>query len=303
MEPISWEQAIEEYKLFLQIERGTSPHTLEAYLRDIDRHQLYFTTYHQAVGPVSTTLDQLKSFLAWLAESCLLAKRSIARNISSLRSFYSFLFAEGLLSDDPSAQLELPRFANKLPLVLSIEEIQRLLAAAPNSKNHHIRNKAMMEVLYSCGLRVSELISLEKDQLYLEEGFLRVLGKGSKERLVPIGEPAIESLTYYLKEVRVHLQEKKGAEGIVFLNKRGDRLSRVMVFYVVKDLCKRAGLSQNISPHTFRHSFATHLIEGGADLRAVQEMLGHESITTTELYLHLDREYLREVFALYHPRK
>ena len=303
MEPISWEQAIEEYKLFLQIERSTSPHTLEAYLRDIERHQQYATAYHQATDPTSTNLDQLKSFLVWLAESCLLAKRSVARNISALRSFYSFLFAEGLLLEDPSAQLELPRFVNKLPIVLSVEEIQKLLAAAPNSKGHHIRNKAMMEVLYSCGLRVSELISLEKDQLYIEEGFIRVLGKGSKERLVPIGEPAIESLVYYFQEVRSQQEEKKGAEGMVFLNKRGEKLSRVMVFYIVKDLCKRAGLSKNISPHTFRHSFATHLIEGGADLRAVQEMLGHESITTTELYLHLDREYLREVFALYHPRK
>ena len=302
MEPLSWEKAFTEYRLYLQIERDISPHTLEAYLRDLERLQHYSQAYYEAESPSSITLDVLREFLAWLVESCLLSKRSIARNISALRSFFSFLFAEELLAEDPSAHLELPRFPQKLPVVLSIEEIQQLLSAAPSSKAHDIRNKAIVEVLYSCGLRVSELISLEKEQLYLEEGFIRVMGKGAKERLVPIGEPASASLSFYLKEVR-HAQEgKKESESLVFLNKRGEGLSRVMIFYIVKALAKRAGLSKNISPHTFRHSFATHLIEGGADLRAVQEMLGHESITTTELYLHMDREYLREVFSMYHPR-
>ena len=303
MKSITWEESFTEYTLYSQIERGLSDNTLQAYQRDLERFMMYSQTLLEKDSPAALLLGDIREYLHWLVETCLLSKRSVSRNISAIRSFYGFLHAEELIDENPSALLELPRFSQKLPVVLEVEEIIKLLASIPISKPHHIRNRAIIELMYSCGLRVSELIGLEFSQLYLDEGFLRVLGKGEKERLVPMGMPAIESLNTYFEEVRDSQEAVKGHESKVFLNKHGQQLSRVMIFYIIKKLAKQAGLSSQVSPHTLRHSFATHLIEGGADLRAVQEMLGHESITTTELYLHLDREYLREVFALYHPRK
>ena len=303
MKFITWEESFAEYTLYSQIERGLSDNTLQAYQKDLERFAAYSQAILEKVSPAALSLEEIREYLHWLVETCLLSKRSVSRNISAIRSYYGFLYAEELISENPSALLELPRFPQKLPEVLEVEEILHLLASIPTSKAHDIRNRAIIEIMYSCGLRVSELISLEFSQLYLDEGFIRVFGKGEKERLVPIGIPAIESLKHYFEQVRYRQEAAKGHESKIFLNKRGQQLSRVMIFYIVKNLAKRAGLSPKVSPHTLRHSFATHLIEGGADLRAVQEMLGHESITTTELYLHLDREYLREVFSMYHPRK
>ncbi|MEM9719233.1 MAG: site-specific tyrosine recombinase XerD [Bacteroidota bacterium] len=303
MKLLTWEESFAEYTLYLQIERGLSENTLQAYKRDLERFMVYAQTILEKKGPAELILEEIREYLFWLVETCLLSKRSVSRNISAIRSFYGFLYTEELVGENPSSLLELPRFSQKLPIVLEVEEVLTLLSSIPSNKAHDIRNRAIVEIMYSCGLRVSELISLEFSQLYLDEGFIRVFGKGEKERLVPIGEPAILSLQTYFEQVRYRQEAAKGSEAVVFLNKQGSQLSRVMIFYIVKNLAKRAGLPTQVSPHTLRHSFATHLIEGGADLRAVQEMLGHESITTTELYLHLDREYLREVFSMYHPRK
>jgi len=302
MEAISWKSAFSSYQYYLQMERGMSDHTLLAYQRDLERYRLYAEALQQINSPAGIAPETLRTFLTWLVEDCLLSHRSLARNISALRSFHGFLFHEGLVAENPASLLEMPRFAQKLPFVLSVEEMQHLLTALPTRKDHHLRNKAMLEVLYAAGLRVSELISLELSNLHLEEGFLRVWGKGAKERLVPIGQPAIDALQEYLQTVRIKQKPVKDHDHFVFLSKLGKSLSRVMVFHIVKAVAKRADLPPAVSPHTFRHSFATHLIEGGADLRAVQEMLGHESITTTELYLHMDRSYLREIMAMYHPR-
>ena len=300
---INWDPAIKEYERYLTVERGMSPHTREAYLRDIQRFSHYGQEILELDSPALIKLDHLREFLTWLVQDCFLGERSLARNQSALRSFYGFLLTDGLTEDDPSLLLESPRFGQKLPTVLSIPEVEALLQAVDTSKPLGIRNRAMLELLYASGLRVSELIGLELSRVYFEEGFLQILGKGRKERLVPTGQPALAWLKRYLSEVRLEQKIQPGHEDIVFLNRRGKKLTRVMVFHIVKALLPLTDIQKNVSPHTFRHSFATHLIEGGADLRAVQEMLGHESITTTEIYLHLDREYLREVFALYHPRK
>jgi integrase/recombinase XerD len=298
---VTFETALKEYQLYLSVERSLAANSRDAYLRDMARH-IQWAKEKELTGPGTLTLELLRDYLVFLGESCLLGERSLARNISALRSFYGFLYSDELIPHDPSELLELPRFRQKLPEVLSVEEIDLLLAACDLSTPHGIRNRAMVEVLYAAGLRVSELISLEIKHFYFEEGFLRVVGKGNKERLAPVGQPAMDFTLHYLREVRTHVPVKKGHEAFVFLNRRGSRLSRVMVFEIIKELCLKAGVDKNISPHTFRHSFATHLLEGGADLRAVQEMLGHASITTTEIYLHLDREYLREIHRLYHPR-
>ncbi len=300
---LKWQPAIKEYERFLSVERGMTTNTREAYLRDIQRLALYSEELIGKASPLELELEHLREFLVWLVEDCLLGERSLARNISSLRSFFGFLIIDEYTEKDPAALLESPRFGQKLPTVLSVPEVEAILEANDTSTPLGLRNRAMMELLYASGLRVSELINLELSRVFFEEGFLRILGKGRKERLVPTGQPAIEWMKLYLREVRLEQKIQPGYDDIVFLNRRGKGLSRVMVFNIVKDLCKQAGIKKKVSPHTFRHSFATHLLEGGADLRAVQEMLGHESITTTELYLHLDREYLREVFTLHHPRK
>jgi integrase/recombinase XerD len=300
---MNWDEALQEYQLYLKIERGITPNSQQAYLSDLTRYLQYQQQVNGYPHPGRVSLQDLRDFLRFLSEECLLGKRSLARNISAIRSFHSFLLAEEIVDHNPSDLLELPRFGRKLPVVLSIPEIDAMLATHDLNESLGIRNRAILEVLYSSGLRVSELTGLELSRVFVEEGFLRIFGKGRKERLVPIGQPALEALLHYLREVRMAQQAKPGNDDIVFLNRRGKALSRVMVFNIVKEAARAAQIDKNVSPHTFRHSFATHLIEGGADLRAVQDMLGHESITTTEIYLHLDREYLREVHAMFHPRK
>ncbi len=301
--PLNWKDALMEYELYLSIERAVAENSRKAYLRDIQRYADYAETAWESKSPTEMDLDKIRSFLLFLVEKCEIAERSLARNISSLRSFHSFLYIDELMSHDPTELLELPRFGQKLPIVLSVPEIESLLNAIDLDAKHGLRNRAMLEVMYSCGLRVSELVGLVRSRIFFKEGFVQVMGKGRKERLIPMGEPAMEALSNYLEQDRNHQISYRGHEDYVFLNNRGKQISRVMIFHIVKKLCTQAGIAKNISPHSFRHSFATHLIEGGADLRAVQDMLGHESITTTEIYLHLDREYLREVFTMYHPRK
>ena len=246
------------------------------------------------------TLQDLQQFIHWVAVLGI-AGTSQARIISGIRSFFKYCIIENIITKDPTALLEAPKLKRSLPDTLSIEEIEKILAQIDLSKPEGGRNKAILETLYSCGLRVSEIVNLRISGLYFDVGFLRVIGKGDKERLVPIGQSAIRYINIYRKDIRVHIPVKPGQEDILFLNRRGSKLTRVMIFLMLKELVLKAGINKNISPHTFRHSFATHLVEGGADLRAVQEMLGHESITTTEIYTHLDREYLRETLHRFHP--
>ncbi len=255
----------------------------------------------QAISPMEIRLTHLRDFIKWINDLGLSA-RSQARIISGLKGFFKYCLMENIITDDPAHLLEAPRLGRKLPDTLSIEDINNLIGAIDLSKPEGVRNKAMLETLYSCGLRVSELTGLKLSNVHFEIGFLKVIGKGDKERLVPVGSVAIKHLKIYLKEVRCHLKIQHGSEDFVFLNKNGNPLTRVMVFLVIKQLAQKINLKKSISPHTFRHSFATHLIEGGADLRAVQEMLGHESITTTEIYTHLDRDYLRASIIKHHPR-
>jgi len=255
---------------------------------------------HMYRTPSEIKLGDLRRFIKWLGELGM-GDASQARIISGLRSFFKFCLIENIVSHDPSVLLESPKLRKSLPDTLSFEEIEQIIAEIDLSKPEGGRNKAIIETMYSCGLRVTELVNLKISNLYLDVGFVRVIGKGDKERLVPIGSSAIKYINIYRQSIRIHIPVKKGFEDILFLNRRGGKLTRVMVFLFIKGLVKKAGIRKNISPHTFRHSFATHLVEGGADLRAVQEMLGHESITTTEIYTHLDREYLRETLHRYHP--
>jgi len=294
-----WDAYKKGYKAWLQLERSLSDNSVEAYLHDIDK----LTTFLLSTGirsPDKVTLKELEQFVKWVAELGMTAS-SQARIISGLRSFYKYCLLEQITATDPTVLLEAPKLKRSLPDKLSFEEIEQIIAQIDLSKPEGGRNKAMLETLYSCGLRVSELVNLKISCLYLDVGFIRVIGKGDKERLVPIGSDAIKYIKIYKNDIRVHIPVKKDEEDILFLNRRGSRLSRVMVFLILKELAKKARISKSISPHTFRHSFATHLVEGGADLRAVQEMLGHESITTTEIYTHLDREYLRNTLEQFHP--
>ncbi|MDF3077514.1 MAG: tyrosine recombinase XerD [Sphingobacteriaceae bacterium] len=297
---MNWASAIAGFKTYLRLERSLSANTVEAYLHDVDK-LVQFCDASSGKNPLEITSEDLKQFLVWANDLGMLASTQ-ARVLSGLKAFFKFLVLEENLQNDPSALLETPRLTRKLPDTLSIVDINNLIAAIDLSKPEGMRNKAMLEVLYGCGLRVSELVGLLRSNLFLDIEFIKVTGKGNKERLVPIGSEAIKFLKIYLEEVRVHIPVKSGKEDFVFLNRRGTPLSRVMVFMIIKDLALKAGLRKTISPHTFRHSFATHLIEGGADLRAVQEMLGHESITTTEIYTHLDRDFLRSTIIQYHPR-
>ncbi len=296
-----WETAIEQFRHFLNLERSLSPNSIDAYLSDINKLSQFISDQYPEVTPDSVSGLQLKEFLAYLG-SLGISSRSQARIISGIKAFYRFLLSEDLIQQDPSALLESPKLGRKLPDTLSLPEIDKILNSIDHSTPEGTRNRAIIETLYSCGLRVSELISLRLADVHADIGFLRVRGKGSKERLVPIGSSALKHLDLYLTLVRVKVTVKPGSETVVFLNRRGTGLSRVSVFNIVKDLVKTAGIKKTVSPHTFRHSFATHLLEGGADLRAVQQMLGHESITTTEIYTHLDRDYLRQVITEFHPR-
>lgn len=285
----------------MKLEKSLSNNSIEAYVHDVDKLVQYFELTNLQLSPKDVTLQHLQAFLKWISEIGMTA-RSQARIISGIKGFYKYLLLENILNTDPTQLLEAPRLGRKLPDTLSLDEINALIAAIDLSTKEGQRNKAMLETLYSCGLRVSELTGLRISNLFFNDGFVKVVGKGSKERLVPIGSVAIKQIEIYNNEIRCHLKIKKDNEDILFLNNRGSQLTRIMIFTIIKNLALRIGLKKTISPHTFRHSFATHLIEGGADLRAVQEMLGHESITTTEIYTHLDREYLRQAILQFHPR-
>lgn len=295
-----WEAYKKGYKAWLRLEKSLSDHSVEAYLRDVNKLTDYLQSVQKMVAPADLTLKDLQAFIRWIGELELTAT-SQARIISGIRSFYRYCLVEQISATDPSTLLEAPKTRRKLPDVLSFEEIESVIAQLDQSTPEGGRNKAILETMYSCGLRVSEVVNLKISCLYLDVGFIRVIGKGDKERLVPIGREASKYIRIYQEDIRVHQPVKPGFEDILFLNKHGRNLSRIMIFYIIRDLARKAGITKQISPHTFRHSFATHLVEGGADLRAVQEMLGHESITTTEIYTHLDRDFLRDTLQRFHP--
>lgn len=295
-----WDPYKKGFKAFLQLERSLSDNSVEAYLRDIEKLTQFLQEKNNVTSPANVTLSDLQQFIRWVSELGM-TPTSQARIISGIRSFYKYCLIENIVTKDPTTLLEAPKLKRALPDVLTFEEIENIIAQIDLSKPEGGRNKAILETMYSCGLRVSEVVNLKLSALYLDVGFIRVTGKGDKERLVPIGDSAVKYINIYRKDIRVHMPVKKGNEDYVFLNRRGAKLTRVMIFLMLKDLVKKAGITKNISPHTFRHSFATHLVEGGADLRAVQEMLGHESITTTEIYTHLDREFLRDTLQQFHP--
>lgn len=295
-----WEAYKKGFKAWLRLEKSLSEHSVEAYLGDLDKLTQYLQMADAGISPSSVTIKHLQSFIAWIHQLGMTAS-SQARVISGIRSFYKYCLIENIIETDPTQLLEAPKRSRKLPDTLSIGEIEKIISCIDLSTAEGIRNKAILETLYSCGLRVSEAVGLKISNLYTELGFVRVTGKGDKERLIPIGETALKHIGIYRTTVRMQVPHIAGQEDILFLNRRGTGLSRVMIFLLIKDLVKKAGITKNISPHTLRHSFATHLVEGGADLRAVQEMLGHESITTTEIYTHLDRDYLRSTLQQYHP--
>lgn len=295
-----WEPYKKGYKAWLQLEKSLADNSVEAYLHDVEKLCDYLQLNSVLINPAQLTLKDLEKFLQWI-HTLGMTPSSQARMISGLRSFYKYCLQEQITDTDPTALLEAPKLKRSLPDILSFGEIEQIIAQIDLSKPEGGRNKAILETMYSCGLRVSEVINLKISCLYLDVGFIRVIGKGDKERLVPIGSDAIKYINIYKNDIRVHMPVKTGQEDLLFLNRRGNKLSRIMIFLIIKDLCRKAGITKNISPHTFRHSFATHLVEGGADLRAVQEMLGHESITTTEIYTHLDREFLRSTLQQFHP--
>ena len=296
---MSWESSIKEFKYYLQIERSLAQNSVEAYIRDINKLSTYCSKINKT--EISTSTKEIRKFITELNDNGISA-RSQARIISGIKSFYKYLVIEDVIIDDPTTLIDNPKIGLKLPDVLSIIEIDMIVGAIDLSRKHGERNRAIIETLYSCGLRVSELINLKISNIKFIEGYLKVTGKGNKERLAPIGSKAIKYISLYINEVRVHQKIKKDQQDYVFLNNRGSKLTRVMIFTIIKKLVKISGIQKKISPHSFRHSFATHLIEGGADLRAVQEMLGHESITTTEIYTHLDKDYLRSNLMQFHPR-
>ena len=289
---------IRQFKQYLLLERSLSPKTAEAYLHDI--HLL--NEFLKGKKFADVQVNDLQEFIIYLKEERQVESTSQARIMAGIRGFYRFLTVEQVVKENPAQLIETPKLRQKLPTVLTVPEVEAILSAVDLSQPEGHRNKAIIEVLYGCGLRVSELVNLRLSWLRFDEGYLRVIGKGDKERIVPIGETARKAVLLYTEGRRQHLKIKKGCEDIVFLNRRGGQLTREMVFLIVKELAATAGITKTISPHTFRHSFATHLVEGGADLRAVQEMLGHESITTTEIYTHLDRDYIQSTIALFHPR-
>ena len=290
---------IQLYKNYIKLERSLSPKTVEAYLHDIEKLNDFLGDRKKLED---VELSDLQSFLASLYDENMSA-RSQARIISGLKSFYKFMLSDHLIKHDPTELLDAPKIGRHLPEVLSLPEIEAILNGIDLSKPEGHRNKAIIEVMYGCGLRVSEVVNLRISNLHFRENYIRIIGKGDKERLVPIGHTAQNAILLYIEGYRQHLKIKKGEEDFVFLNRRGSRLSREMIFMIIKEMAAAVGIRKTISPHTFRHSFATHLVEGGADLRAVQEMLGHESITTTEIYTHLDREYVKNIIEQYHPRK
>ncbi len=297
---MNWQSAIKDFVSYLKLEKSLTENSIQAYTGDTQKLCLYAETKGYP-DPSSIEQRHISEFLAWVNELGMMPS-SQARVLSSIKSFFNYLVFEGYILKNPAELIDSPRQTRKLPDTLSVPEIECLINAIDLSKPEGMRNKAMIEILYGCGLRVSELVNLKLSNLFLDIEFIKVKGKGNKERLIPIGAEAIKYLSIYLHEVRISVNILNGYEDYIFLTKRGKPISRVMVFLIIKDLTQKTGITKTISPHTFRHSFATHLVEGGADLRAVQEMLGHESITTTEIYTHLDREYLRETIIHYHPR-
>lgn len=298
---MNWEEGKKGFENYLKLEKSLSQNSIAAYINDLSKLIAYLDKNHSKVNPLKVKLEHLKGFIAWLNEREI-SPRTQARTISGIKSFYKYLLIEGKISSDPTALVESPRIGRKLPDILSMEEIDNLIEAVDLSKAEGQRNKAMLETLYSCGLRVSELVGLKITNLFFDQGFIKVEGKAGKERLVPVSGRAVDEVGRYLNGYRKKLNVARDSENILFLNRRGKKLSRVMIFTIIKNLADKVGLKKSISPHTFRHSFATHLINGGADLRAVQEMLGHESILTTEIYTHLDREYLKSTIQQFHPR-
>lgn len=292
---------LNDFKSFLQIEKSLSENSVKAYVSDLKKLLDFLEYYHKEIALKSVDIQHLKEFVEYINQFGI-SPRSQARIISGIRAFFKFLVIENYIETDPSTLLELPTIGKKLPVFLSIEEIDLLQASIDLSKAEGHRNKAIIETLYSCGLRVSELINLKITNLYFELGFVKIIGKGNKERLVPISQRAMNEITTYIEKSRSLLKIHPESENIVFLNRRGKKLTREMIFTITKELAKKSGLNKNISPHTFRHSFATHLVDGGADLRAVQEMLGHESIITTEIYTHLSKDYLKQIITDFHPR-
>jgi integrase/recombinase XerD len=298
---LTWQSYIKQFADYLKLERSLSDNSIQAYVRDVEKLDQFVTINYPKLNPLAISSKHLQFFLQFINELGMSAY-SQARILSGIKAFYKYLMFEEMIEQDPTSLLEGPKIGRKLPDTLEYLEIEKLLAAIDLSSSEGGRNRAIIETLYSSGLRVSELVELKLANIYYDIGFLRVIGKGNKERLVPIGKEALKFLKIYIEEIRVHVPVKKEFESNVFLSSRGAKVSRVSVFLMIKQLAAKIGLKKSISPHTFRHSFATHLIEGGADLRAVQEMLGHESITTTEIYTHLDRDYLRQVIQEFHPR-
>jgi integrase/recombinase XerD len=298
---MDWVSAINGFKAYLMLERSLSSNSIEAYTRDIKKLVEYLQIIQSDVSPVDIKFNQLKDFIIWI-NGMGVAQRSQARIISGIRAFYKYLMMEDIIDDDPTELLEGPKIGRKIPDVLNYEEIEAILNAIDLSKDQGHRNKAIIETLYACGLRVSELINLKISNYFPDIEFVKVIGKNNKERIIPIGREAIKNIDIYIKNNRNKINIQKGNEDYIFLNRRGKKLTRIMIYHIIKDLARLAGIKKNISPHTFRHSFATHLIEGGADLRTIQEMLGHESIMTTEIYTHLDTDYLKKTIIKYHPR-
>ncbi|CAD0005029.1 site-specific tyrosine recombinase XerD [Flavobacterium salmonis] len=298
---MKWNTYIKDYQSYLRIERGLSKNTIENYGFDIERLCLFLESNQIEVSPIKISDETVQQFIYSVSRE--VNPRSQARIISGLKSFFNYLVFEDYRTDNPLELIEAPKTGRKLPDTLSVQEIDNLIAAIDLSSNEGERNRAMLETLYGCGLRVSELVTLKISDLFFEEGFIKISGKGNKERFVPIGNLTQKYINIYQKEVRVNLKIKKGNEDTLFLNRRGNQLTRAMIFTIIKDLAVKIGLNKNISPHTFRHSFATHLLENGADLRSIQLMLGHESITTTEIYVHLDRSFLKDVMHAFHPRR
>jgi len=298
---MKWNSALTDYITYLKIEKGLAKNSIESYARDVKKLILFLEKNELIYTPINIHEDCIQEFIYTTAKT--INARSQARLISGIRNFFDYLIFEDYRKDNPTDLIEAPKIGLKLPDTLSIEDIDKLINAIDLSEPQGERNRTIIETLYSCGLRVSELVNLQLSDLFFEEGFIRVLGKGNKQRFIPINTQTQKYITNYINDIRVHINVQKGFEDTVFLNRRGKNLTRVMIFTIVKNLAIKIDLKKKISPHTFRHSFATHLLERGADLRAIQQMLGHESITTTEIYMHLDRSFLKEVVNTFHPRK
>lgn len=298
---MSWKSYIKGFEAYMLLERSMSKNSIDAYLRDISKLENWCLRNKNGAIPESLFSDDLSAFIQDINKLGL-SDRTQARILSGVKAFYKYLLLEDLINDDPTELLEGPKLSRKIPDVLNYEEISAMIDTIDLSTAYGHRNRAILETLYACGLRVSELITLKLSNFYIEDGFVRVIGKNNKERIVPIGQEAIQHILYYVKHDRNDLKIHSDHADTIFLNRRGKGLTRVMIFYIIKEAAKKAGINKSISPHTFRHSFATHLVEGGADLRAVQDMLGHESILTTEIYTHLDTQFLRETIMNFHPR-